>query len=212
MKVVIINFSGNVGKIIIVWYLLVLCIKKVEIVLVELVNVDEQEVDVLCGCDFVYLQQYMLVSDDLIVDIGVSNVEDFLMLMCKFKGSYEDFDYFVILVVLDVKQQKDMVNIVNELVKMGVLVEKIKIVFNCVEDSEVLGKQFMVLIGFFVVNQVVMINLVVYLIDNEIYQCVKYDGCSIIDLVVDKIDYKVLIVKVKDQVEKIEFVDKLVVK
>ena len=128
MKVAIINFSGNVGKTTIARHLLAPRIKKAEIVSVESANADEQEADALRGRDFKHLQQYMLASDDLIVDIGASNVEDLLNLMRKFKGSHDDFDYFVIPAVPDVKQQKDTANTANtanELAKMGVPAEKI---------------------------------------------------------------------------------------
>lgn len=212
MKVAIINFSGNVGKTTIARHLLAPRIERAEIVSVESANADEQEVDALRGRDFAHLQQYMLASDDLIVDIGASNVEDLLNLMRKFKGSHEDFDYFVIPAVPDVKQQKDTANTANELAKMGVPAEKIKIVLNRVEDSDASDKQFTALLGFLSVNPVATINLAAYLTDNEIYQRVKHDGRSISDLAADKTDYKALIGKAKNQAEKIELADKLAVK
>lgn len=212
MKVAIINFSGNVGKTTIARHLLAPRIKKAEIVSVESANADEQEADALRGRDFAHLQQYMLASDDLIVDIGASNVEDLLNLMRKFKGSHEDFDFFVIPAVPDVKQQKDTANTANELAKMGVPADKIKIVLNRVEDGEAPDKQFTALLGFLAVNRVATVNLAAHLTDNEIYQRVKQDGRSISDLAGDKTDYKALIAKAKDQAEKIELADKLAVK
>jgi Flp pilus assembly CpaE family ATPase len=212
MKVAIINFSGNVGKTTIARHLLAPRIKNAEIVSVESANADEQEADALRGRDFAHLQQYMLASDDLIVDIGASNVEDLLTLMRKFKGSHEDFDFFVIPAVPDVKQQKDTANTANELAKMGVPPEKIKIVLNRVEDADAPDKQFTALLGFLAVNRVATINLAAHLTDNEIYQRVKLDGRSISDLAEDKTDYKALIAKAKDQAEKIELADKLAVK
>lgn len=212
MKVAIINFSGNVGKTTIARHLLAPRIKTAEIVSVESANADEHEADALRGRDFAHLQQYMLASDDLIVDIGASNVEDLLTLMRKFKGSHEDFDYWVIPAVPDVKQQKDTANTANELAKMGVPAERIKICLNRVEDGDAPDKQFTALLGFLAVNRVATLNLAAYLTDNEIYQRVKHDGRSISDLAADKTDYKALIAKAKDQSEKIELADKLAVK
>ena len=212
MKLAIINFSGNVGKTTIARHLLAPRIKNAEIVSVESANADEQEADALRGRDFKHLQQYMLASDDLIVDIGASNVEDLLNLMRKFKGSHEDFDYFLIPAVPDVKQQKDTANTANELAKMGVPAEKIRIVLNRVEDGEDPGKQFAALLGFLAVNRVATINPAAHLTDNEIYQLVKHDGRSISDLANDGTDYKALIAKAKDQSEKVELADKLAVK
>ena len=212
MKVAIINFSGNVGKTTIARHLLAPRIKKAEIVSVESANADDQEADALRGREFAHLQQYMLASDDLIVDIGASNVEDLLNLMRKFKGSHEDFDYFVIPTVPDTKQQRDTANTANELAKMGVPADRIRIVLNRVEHGEAPGKQFTALLQFLAINRVATVNMAAHLTDNEIYQRVKHDGRSINDLAIDKTDYKALIAKAKNQAEKIELADKLAVK
>ena len=212
MKIAIINFSGNVGKTTIARHLLAPRMKGAEIVSVESANADEQEADALRGKDFAHLQQYMLASDDLIVDIGASNVEDLLVLMRKFKGSHDDFDYYLVPAVPDVKQQKDTANTANALVKIGVPASKIKIVLNRVEDSEHPLKQFTSLVGFLAVNPVATITEAAHLTDNEIYQRVKQDGRSISDLASDKTDYKALIAKAKDQAEKVALADKLAVK
>jgi len=212
MKVAVINFSGNVGKTTIARHLLAPRIKGAEIVSVESANADEQEADALRGKDFAHLQQYMLASDELIVDIGASNVEDLMTLMRKFKGSHEDFDHFVVPAVPDVKQQKDTANTANALVKMGVPASRVKIVFNRVEDSDAPDRQFTALLGFLSVNPVATVSAAAHLTDNEIYQRVKHDGRSITDLAADKTDYKALIAKAKDQREKIELADRLAVK
>ncbi|RRS01200.1 hypothetical protein EIP75_21740 [Aquabacterium soli] len=212
MKVAIINFSGNVGKTTIARHVLAPRIKGAEIISVESANADEQEADALRGKDFAHLQQYMLASDNLIVDIGASNVEDLLGLMRKFKGSHEDFDAFVVPAVPDVKQQKDTANTANELVKMGVPASKIKIVLNRVEDGDTPEKQFSALVSFLSVNKVATLNPAAHLTDNEIYQRVKHDGRSITDLAGDKTDYKALIAKADSQADKVALADKLAVK
>ena len=212
MKIAVINFSGNVGKTTIARHLLAPRIKGAEIVSVESANADEQETDALRGKDFAHLQQYMLASDNLIVDIGASNAEDLLSLMRKFKGSHEDFDYFIVPTVPDLKQQKDTANTANQLVKMGVSPNKIKIVLNRVIDGESPEKQFTALLGFLETSPVATINPAASLADNEIYQRVKHDGRSISDLSADKTEYKALIAKAKDQSEKIALADKLATK
>lgn len=212
MKVAIINFSGNVGKTTIARHLLAPRMKGAEIVSVESANADEQEADALRGTDFAHLQQYMLASDDLIVDIGASNVESLLVLMRKFKGSHEDFDFFIVPALHDVKPQKDTAKTANELVKMGVPAEKIRIVLNRVEDGGEPDRKFALLQDFLAANQVATLNPAAHLTENEIYQRVRHDGRSISDLAEDKTDYKALIAKAKDQAEKIELADKLAVK
>lgn len=209
MKIAIINFSGNVGKTTIARHLLAPRMLGAEIVSVESANADELEEGALRGKDFAHLQQYMLASDDLIVDIGASNVEDLLGLMKKFKGSHDDFDFFIVPAVPDVKQQKDTANTANELVKIGVQPDKIKVLLNRVENSDTPEKQFGSLVGFLAINKVAFINPAAHLTDNEIYQRVAQLGVSISDLAADKTDYKALIAKSKTQDEKIRLADKL---
>jgi MinD-like ATPase involved in chromosome partitioning or flagellar assembly len=212
MNIAIINFSGNVGKTTIARHLLAPRIKDVEIVSVESANADEQEIDALRGKDFAHLQQYMLASDNLLVDIGASNVEDLLVLMRKFKGSHEDFDYFVVPAVPDVKQQKDTANTAEQLVKMGVPPARIKIVLNRVEDTEHPDKQFAALVGYLAINKVATLTPGAFLSDNEIYQRLKSGGLSITELASDKTDYKALIAKAASQDEKLALADQLAVK
>jgi len=212
MKIAIINFSGNVGKTTIARHLLAPRIKDVEIVSVESANADEQEVDALRGKDFAHLQQYMLASDNLLVDIGASNVEDLLVLMRKFKGSHEDFDYFVVPAVPDVKQQKDTANTAEQLVKMGVPPARIKIVLNRVEYTKHPDKQFAALVGYLSINKVATLTPGAFLSDNEIYQRLKSNGRSITELASDQTDYKALIAKAASQDEKLALADQLAVK
>lgn len=212
MKVAVINFSGNVGKTTIARHLLAPRIKSAEIVSVESANADEQEADALRGRDFAHLQQYILASGNLIVDIGASNVEDLLTLMRRFKGSHEDFDYFVVPAVPDLKQQKDTANTANALAKMGVPPDKIRIVLNRVDDGEAPEKQFTALVAFLSASQVATLSPEAHLTENEIYQRLRHDGRGISDLATDKTDYKALIAKAKDQGEKIELADRLAIK
>ena len=212
MKIAIINFSGNVGKTTLARHLLLPRITGAEIVSVESANADEQETDALRGKDFGHLQQYMLATDNLIVDIGASNVEELLKLMGKFKGSHEDFDYYLVPCVPDLKQQKDTAHTIAQLEQMGVSSNKIRIVLNRVEDADTPDKQFGPLTGFLAVSKLATINPKAFLTDNEIYQRLNHDGRSIADLSEDKTDYKKKIAGESDQTKKVALADKLAIK
>jgi hypothetical protein len=56
--------------------------------------------------------------------------------MHKYRGSHEDFDYFVIPTVPALKQQQDTIATLAELNRLGVPAAKVKVVFNQVEDDE----------------------------------------------------------------------------
>ena len=212
MKVAIINFSGNVGKTTVARHLLAPRIAQAEIISVESANADEQETDALRGKDYAHLQQYMLASDNLIVDIGASIVEDLMSLMKKFKGSHEDFDTYLIPVVPDVKQQKDSANTALQLASLGVKPQKIKIVLNRVEESDNPLKQFSPLVNFLEQQQVAQIDSAAHINENEIFQRVKHDGRSITDLATDPTDYKALIAQARYLEEKMVLADKLATK
>lgn len=212
MKVAIINFSGNVGKTTVARHLLLPRIKNAELVSIESANADEGEADALRGKDFAQLQQYMQTVDNLIVDIGASNVEDLLTLMRKFKGSHEDFDYYLVPTISDVKQQKDTGNTLEKLVEMGVPADKLRIILNRTEDGSKPMEKFGALAAYLAYNPVAAINPACSISENEIYQRLKHDGRSITELANDKTDYKAQIAKAKDQTEKLALADKLAVK
>lgn len=212
MKIAVMNFSGNVGKSTIARHLLTPRIKGAELVSVESINADESEGDALRGKDFAQLQQYMQTVDNLVVDIGASNVEDLLNLMKRFKGSHEDFDYFVVPTVPDKKQQNDTATTCQKLLELGVDPSRIKIVFNMVEDDVRIEQVFNALQGFLLASKAATFDANCKLTTNEIYQLVKHDGRNIAQLAADKTDFKGLIAKAKDQAEKIELADKLAIK
>ena len=81
------------------------------------------------------LQEYLQTVDNVVVDIGASNVEDLLALMRKYRGSHEDFDYFVIPTVPALKQQQDTIATLTELARLGIPAAKLRVVFNQVEDG-----------------------------------------------------------------------------
>jgi Flp pilus assembly CpaE family ATPase len=132
--------------------------------------------------------------------------------MRKFKGSHEDFDYFVVPAVPDVKQQKDTANTAEQLIKMGVPPARIKIVLNRVEDTRHPDKQFAALVGYLAINKVATLTPDAFLSDNEIYQRLKSNGRSITELASDQTDYKALIAKAASQDEKLALADQLAVK
>ena len=135
MKVAVINFSGNVGKTTIARHLLAPRIDGAELIAVESINADEGQGHALRGKQFGELQEYLQTVDNVVVDIGASNVEDLLALMRKYRGSHEDFDYFVIPTVPALKQQQDTIATLTELARLGIPASKLRVVFNQVEDG-----------------------------------------------------------------------------
>src|SRR6185369_4899657 len=148
MKVAVISFSGNVGKTTIARHLLAPRLCGAKVIAIESINAGEEEDLVIRGRQFAELQEYLQVVDNVVVDIGASNVEDLLALMRRYRGSHEDFDYFVIPTVPALKQQQDTTATLAELIRIGVPAAKLKVVFNQVEDDIKIADTFDSLLAF----------------------------------------------------------------
>ena len=151
MKVCVLNFSGNVGKSTIAAHLLQPRMNA-PVFSVESLNVDATsdgvEVARLRGKHYNDLLQRLMKLDGAIVDVGSSNVEDFLKMMQHYADSQEEFDLFVVPVVKDGKQQADTVNTIRALRAIGVPASKIVVLINKVETDDDLRIDFAAVFGF----------------------------------------------------------------
>ena len=212
MKIAVINFSGNVGKSTIARHLLTPRIPKASLLSVETINADESETDALRGKEFARLQRTLQLTDSLVVDIGASNVEELMNLMAKSKGSHTDFDYFIVPAVPNKKQQNDTATTCAKLADLGVNPERIKIVFNMLEDGDKVEQVFNSLEAFLLVERCASFDVKCKLTVNEVYQLIKHDGRSIAELAVDTTDFKAMIAATERREEKIALADKLAIK
>jgi hypothetical protein len=110
MKIAVINFSGNVGKSTIARHLLLPRIPGADLIPIESLNADEGQGQALRGRQFGELQEYVQTVDNVVVDIGASNVEELMAQMQRYRGSHEDFDGFVVPTVPALKQQQDTIS------------------------------------------------------------------------------------------------------
>ncbi len=97
MKVAVINFSGNPGKTTLVDHLLAprMNAPKFEIETINAGSSADSDAQRLKGKNYGGLQEDLMTLDSAIVDVGASNVEEFIKQMGQFDGSHEEFDYFV---------------------------------------------------------------------------------------------------------------------
>src|SRR5699024_3161 len=113
MKIAIMNFSGNVGKSTIAKHLLLPRMKGAELISVETINADENDGESVKGREFGALSEQLMLTDEAVIDVGSSNVEEFIRLMDQYKGSHEDVDFFLIPVVKDSKQMRDSISTIR---------------------------------------------------------------------------------------------------
>jgi hypothetical protein len=209
MKVAVINFSGNVGKTTVARHLLAPRIAGAEVVAVESINADDGQTQALRGRQFGELQEYLQTVDNVVVDIGASNVEDLLSLMRKYRGSHEDFDYFVIPTVPALKQQEDTIATLAELACLGIPAGKLKVVFNQVEDGANVHDLFDTLLAFIEQNRLTQANTSCRLGANEIYGRIKGTGVDIAELADDETNYKALIAQATGTADKLALAQRL---
>ena len=212
MKVAVINFSGNVGKTTIARHLLAPRIGGAEVISIESINADDGQAAALRGSQFGELQEYLQTVDNVVVDIGASNVEDLLGLMRRYRGSHEDFDYFVVPTVPALKQQQDTIATLAELTRIGIPAAKIRLVFNLVEDGTDVSESFDALLSFIKEHPMTQASTQCRLGANEIYERVKGTKTDLAELAKDKTDYKAQIAVAPDTSAKLVLAQKLAVR
>lgn len=212
MKVAVINFSGNVGKTTVARHLLLPRISGAKIVTIESINADEAEVQSLRGRQFSELQEYLQLADNVIVDIGASNVEELLALMKRYRGSHADFDHFVVPTVPALKQQQDTIATLVELSHLGAPAGKVHLVFNMLDETDELARAFDPVLSFLSAHPVALADRGCRLSTNEIYELVKRTGTDIAALRDDDTDYKALIANAPDQAEKLLLARRLAIR
>lgn len=206
MKVAVINFSGNVGKTTIAGHLLKSRMNDAPIYSVESLNVDATsdglEVEKMKGKRFGDLVEQLMQSDEAIIDVGASNVEEFLKQMQQYAGSHEEFDYFVVPTVKEKKQQADTVNTLRALAKLGIPKSKIRLVFNKVEMDDSVEDDFASLFGLAELEKGFTLKPGAVVFANEVFERLKSVGKSLADITADETDYRARLRETTDQDEK----------
>lgn len=209
MKIAVINFSGNVGKSTIARHLLLPRIPGADLIAIESLNADEGQGQALRGRQFGELQEYVQTVDNVVVDIGASNVEELMAQMKRYRGSHDDFDGFVVPTVPALKQQQDTIATLIELSRIGVPAARLKLVFNMVEAGVKVDQAFDPLLAFLKQQPIAKVNLNCMLGQNEIYGRIKGTKTGLASLASDPTDYKALIVQAKGVNEKLALAQKL---
>lgn len=194
MKVAVMNFSGNVGKTTVAGHLLKPRMGNAPIFSIESINAgadaDGLEVEKMKGKKFGELVDELMPLDAAIVDIGASNVEDFLKLMQQYHGSHEEFDCFVIPVVKEKKVQADTVNTIRALQQLGIERKRIRMVFNKLEVDDSVTEDFAPLFGLAASEKSFVIRSDAVIYANEVFERLKTVGKSLGDITADSTDYR----------------------
>ena len=212
MKIAVINFSGNVGKSTIARHLLSPRMNKASVIPVESINSDGTHDETIRGKQFGDLQTDLTLLNDAVVDIGASNVEDFVSMMKQYEGSHEDYDYFIIPTVPKSKQQRDTISTIEALSTIGVPPDKIRVVFNMVDIGEKPSDLFSAIIEYADLYKSCTINKKCVIHINDIYGKINGSDKTIDSILNDPTDFKEMSKNAETAEEKIQYAQLLGIK
>ncbi len=194
MKVVVMNFSGNVGKSTIAAHLLKPRMNDAKIFSIETLNDDASREGVYVENykekQFNALMEEIILEKECIVDVGVSNVEDFCQLMKQHKGSAKKFDYFVVPTVSEKKQIYDTIKTIDHLAEMGIPRNRIKVIFNKIEVDDSVEQEFSLIFAMANQKKHFTVNPDWALVHNEAFEDCKELGVPLATMLADKTDYQ----------------------
>lgn len=200
LKIAVLNYAGGVGKTTVVNNLLKPRMQGTPVIAIETINEDGGDTQIkIKGKEYGLLQDELLMNDRLIIDIGASNIEETMRMMSQYKGSHEDFNYFILPVVPDGKEQIDTISAISALRMMGVPAKKIKVVFNKVDDIEKIEEDFHLIIAF--LQKVKMPIPEIGIEKNEVYDELRHRKHSISELL-NMTDLRDQLRQAKDRNEK----------
>jgi len=210
MKFAVLNFSGNVGKSTVAKFLLLPRFPEAIHIAVETINSDTGSDDntiQLKGNNVEEVQEELLLNEQLIVDIGASNIEQFLTGMKLFEGSIQDFDRFIIPVTPENKQQVDTVSTVDSLLEMQVDPKKIKVVFNRVQPDMEVSSVFSALSDY--LKSVKVKTFESSIPETPFFEKANDLGVTIEEILSDETDYRAMISDEKDRQKKLDLTAKI---
>ena len=212
MKIAVINFSGNVGKSTVARHLLAPRLRNAQLIAIESINSDGSQDEAIRGKQFGQLQEALALMDDAVIDVGASNVEDFINLMTQYKGSHEDFDFFVVPTVSKAKQQRDTISTIEALAEIGIPAKKIRLVFNMVEMDEQVEQVFGGLFDYHSSSKRFTLRPDAVIHVNDIFGKLNGAQKSIAEVLADPTDFKAQIKTATSDQEKLKFAQMLSVK
>lgn len=195
MKVAVLNYSGSVGKTIVASHLLAPRMNHAPIFAVETTNETAADlgldIDQLRGEQFGKLFRDLLRLHDAIVDVGASNIEDFLAAMTRYEGAYEEIDFFVLPVIGTGKAQRETIKTITALVNLGVAPERIRVLFNRVQSD--VEEEFLPVLTYASKTGDFVANAQALVYENEVFELLADARTSIADVLADQTDYRNLL-------------------
>lgn len=195
MIITILNWTGTVGKTTLAAHLLAPRMDNAPIFAIESINETAAslgiDVEKMKGNKFRELFKKIMLEDNAIVDVGASNIEEFMSNMVKFDDSHEEIDYFIVPVTSGTKEQKETISMVDALASIGVPPEKIRVVFNRVAAD--VADEFPYVVGFCKKEKSFIANPKSAIWETELFDALSVKGLTIDTILNDPNDYKAML-------------------
>ncbi|MVF24224.1 plasmid stability protein StbB [Methylocaldum sp. BRCS4] len=192
MKVAVLNYTGTVGKTTIAAHLLAPRMGDAPIFAIETINETVEglglDVEKMRGEQFKGLFNALLKTDNAIIDVGASNVEEFLNGMARFEDSHMEIDCFIVPVTSGTKETKETISMISSLEDFSIPPEKIRIIFNRVETD--VEEEFATLIQYAKKHRSCTVNIKAAIAENELFDLLAIKKLSIGTILADETDYK----------------------
>ncbi|KPX95709.1 hypothetical protein ALO63_200026 [Pseudomonas amygdali pv. mori] len=194
-KVVIINYTGTVGKTTIAANVLSPRMDGAPIYAIESINETAEnlglDVEKLRGNKFRELFKRLMLEDQAIIDVGASNVEDFMANLGGFEEAHDEIDYYVVPVTSGTKEQKETATMIGTLAAMGIPAHKIRLVFNRVKSD--VDSEFSIIISYYDLAHSFICNRKCAIFETELFDALSVKRISLTSLMSDDTDYKTLL-------------------
>lgn len=144
-RIAVINSSGNTGKSLVSNYMLrpnMDLQRHYVINNMSMYSKTYSDEIILSGENFNEALKALSNLDSAIVDISADNTEYVIDIMKHSSNSHEVFNYFLVPVVEGVKELEDSLNTIKALLKIGVLPNSIKVIFNNTKSTENIDDKF----------------------------------------------------------------------
>jgi len=201
MKVAIISFSGNNGKTTLAEHLFLPRMSNTLYLTVESINAGS-DVEKVRGKDFGSIIEEVMMVENVLIDVGASNIEDFMKYMKQYSGSHEEFSFFVIPVLRDSKQINDTISTIRALNALGVSSSKIKVVMNKVDADEDVKDVFYSIFSMCRTEKNFSLSASSAVEISEIYHLLKSHKKTINELLEDNTDWQHKMREAKNDDEK----------
>lgn len=192
MRIAVLNFSGSVGKTVTASHLLAPRIPDVEIIAVESTNESAADlglnVDQLRGEHFGKLFRKLLMARAAIVDVGASNIEDFLAELNKYDQAQAEIDYYVLPVVGSGKAQRETIKTIQALAAAGVEQARIRVLFNRVDVRA--QDEFEAIFSYARLSNAFVANPQAQILESELFDLLANRRITIEAVLADDTDYR----------------------